>query len=94
LKKRCWCSGIFDPLESGGFKAELAVDGDPNTRWAGHPPERAWIALDLGSTLHIEKVKVRFERAFAKEYDIFIAADNQIAEPQDSEIEWKHLLSQ
>jgi hypothetical protein len=43
-----------------------AVDGNPDTRFAGHPPGIAYIALDLGYPCNINEIRVRFERAFAK----------------------------
>lgn len=35
-------------METGEFGPEKVVDGNPNTRWCGHPPEEAWIAFDFG----------------------------------------------
>jgi hypothetical protein len=69
-KVLAWSSGLFDPINSGLVGPENAVDGNPNTRWAGHPPNTAWIALDLGAVREISKVRVRFERAYADEYAV------------------------
>ena len=57
-----WCSGVFDPMESGKFGPEKIVDGDDQTRWCGHPPEIAWIALDLGASKELHSIRIRYER--------------------------------
>jgi hypothetical protein len=75
LKCKAWASGVFDPTETGRFGPENAVDGDPNTQFCGHPPEKAWIALDLGDQKEIHIIRIRFERAAAKEYKIEVSSE-------------------
>jgi uncharacterized delta-60 repeat protein len=56
----------------------FAVDGLPNTRWASHPETGnvAWLSVDLGSTHDIERVRIRWELAFASSYQIEVSDDN------------------
>ncbi|MFF1820790.1 glycosyl hydrolase family 8 [Kribbella sp. NPDC058245] len=63
-------------VESSGFAAGLAVDGNAGTRWAsveGHDPE--WIRVDLGATATISRVKLNWEAAYGKSYKIQTSAD-------------------
>ncbi|MFC0626822.1 glycosyl hydrolase family 8 [Kribbella deserti] len=58
-------------IEDSGFEAGRAVDGNTATRWAsleGHDPE--WIAIDLGATAAINRVKLTWEAAYGKSYKI------------------------
>ena len=84
LKAKVWCSGVFDPMGNGEFEPENCVDGNPETRWCGHPPESAWIVVDWGELKDIVKVRIRFERAFAQDYRVEFAED-----VQDFEKHWK-----
>ncbi|MGW6934996.1 discoidin domain-containing protein [Lentzea sp. NPDC054927] len=63
-------------VEAETFGSANAVDGDPTTRWAsleGVDPQ--WIAVDLGSTATISKVKLNWEVAYASEYKIQTSSD-------------------
>ncbi|GAA1560648.1 glycosyl hydrolase family 8 [Kribbella lupini] len=63
-------------IEGSGFEAAKAVDGNASTRWAsieGHDPE--WIQVDLGSAQAISRVKLTWEAAYAKSYQVRISTD-------------------
>ncbi|WP_020385054.1 glycosyl hydrolase family 8 [Kribbella catacumbae] len=63
-------------IEAAGFEAGKAVDGNASTRWAsveGHDPE--WIQVDLGSAQPISRVKLTWEAAYAKSYQVRISTD-------------------
>ncbi|WP_245656104.1 discoidin domain-containing protein [Microtetraspora fusca] len=64
-------------VESSSYAASYAVDGDTtSTRWAsaeGHDPE--WIAVDLGRTYSISRVKLSWEAAYAAAYQVQTSAD-------------------
>jgi hypothetical protein len=63
-------------IEAAGFEAGKAVDGNASTRWAsveGHDPE--WIQVDLGSAQAISRVKLTWEAAYAKSYQVRISTD-------------------
>lgn len=63
-------------IEAAGFEAGKAVDGNSSTRWAsveGHDPE--WIQVDLGSAQAISRVRLTWEAAYAKSYQVRISTD-------------------
>jgi len=45
-----------------------AVDGDPNTRWTSVYADEQWLSVDLGETRALAVVKIRWERAHARNY--------------------------
>lgn len=57
-------------METGQCGPDKSVDGDPNSRFCGHPPDQAVLGFDLGASRRISKMRIRFERAFAREYEI------------------------
>jgi len=57
--------------------AAYAVDGDPSTRWAsefGRRPQ--WLEVDLGASVPIGKVRLVWEGAYAKDYEIQLSDDH------------------
>jgi hypothetical protein len=63
-----------------GFEPFRATDGDPNTRWAvssaGRADDASWLRVDLGSSQTFERVKLRFEDAFASAYKVQVSDDD------------------
>jgi hypothetical protein len=62
--------------ESSSFGAAKAVDGDTGTRWAsveGSDPQ--WIRVDLGAASTITHVKLSWEAAYAKAYQVETSND-------------------
>ncbi|MFD5827623.1 glycosyl hydrolase family 8 [Lentzea sp. NPDC060358] len=63
-------------VEGSGFEAGKAVDGSTSTRWAsaeGRDPE--WIRVDLGSAHRISRVRLTWETAYARAYQVQTSAD-------------------
>ena len=68
------------------LEAELAFDGNPNTRWssewqeglADEDPDDEWIYVDLGSAYSIERIMLAWEVAYGSSYDIDVSYDAQI----------------
>jgi len=60
------------------FRAASVTDGKPNTRWSGAKDGQGncWITVDLGCTVDINLVKVRFEAAYASVYRIDLQTEN------------------
>jgi hypothetical protein len=55
---------------------EDMVDGDLNTRWSSAwQVDPQWVTIDLGKTQQIGHVRLVWERAFAKSYDIKVSND-------------------
>ncbi|SDX95716.1 Calcineurin-like phosphoesterase [Amycolatopsis xylanica] len=62
--------------ESDGFGGDYAVDSDLTTRWASaEAGGTEWIAVDLGGPAIVSRVKLTWESAYAKGYQIQASAD-------------------
>jgi hypothetical protein len=57
------------------FAAEHAVDGSDQTRWSSAFRDAQWIAVDLGAPSEIRKIRLSWEKAFAKDYEIQVSDD-------------------
>jgi hypothetical protein len=70
--------GKIDMTRRGGlaeFAAEHAVDGSDQTRWSSDFREGQSIAVDLGAPSEIRKLRLNWEKAFAKDYEIQVSDD-------------------
>jgi F5/8 type C domain-containing protein len=56
--------------ENAGTPASAAVDGSTTTRWSSAFSDPQWIYVDLGSTQSICHVKLNWEAAYGKSYQI------------------------
>ncbi|MGW6935483.1 discoidin domain-containing protein [Lentzea sp. NPDC054927] len=65
----------FDP----GYEPAKATDGDTSTRWAVARAERgrtdSWLAVDLGASVAVSRVRLRWETAAAGAYRVETSAD-------------------
>jgi photosystem II stability/assembly factor-like uncharacterized protein len=61
--------------ESNLLTANMAVDGNYNTRWSSSFSDPQWIYVDLGKTYAINRVKITWEAAYAKDYLIQFSND-------------------
>jgi beta-glucosidase len=57
-------------IENAGTPGSGAVDGNATTRWASAASDPQWIYVDLGSTQTISRVKITWEAAYGKDYQI------------------------
>jgi hypothetical protein len=62
-------------VERTGLEARNAVDGGATTRWGSAFSDPQWISVDLGSIQAIGRVKLTWEVAYAKGYQIQTSAD-------------------
>ncbi|ABC29838.1 conserved hypothetical protein [Hahella chejuensis KCTC 2396] len=62
-------------IESSDLSGYMAVDGDANTRWGSAYGGTAWIYVDLGEKRSISRVKLLWEAAYAKAYDLQVSND-------------------
>jgi hypothetical protein len=62
-------------IECSPFSAANAVDGDSGTRWSSQFSDPQWIYVDLGSTFAISEVKLNWENAAGKDYQIQVSSD-------------------
>jgi len=56
--------------ETAAFTPNLAVDGNTGTRWSSPFSDPQWIRIDLGTTMTINRVVLRWETAFGRAYQI------------------------
>jgi CxxC motif-containing protein (DUF1111 family) len=62
--------------ENAGTGPGLAVDGNAGTRWASAFSDPQWIAVDLGSTATVTRVRLSGEAAYGSAYQIQTSNDN------------------
>ena len=53
----------------------LAVDGDATTRWSSEYSDPQWISVDLGAPYELGRVRLNWEGAAARAYEIQISPD-------------------
>lgn len=64
-------------IEDGTLTGPNAVDGNGTTRWAsaeGIDPQ--WITVDLGNTYAINRIKINWEAAYGKNFQVQVSTDN------------------
>lgn len=69
-------TGAASSLEDATLPADLAFDGNTTTRWAsleGIDPQSIYV--DLGATYSVNRVKLTWETAYAKTYQIQVSDD-------------------
>ncbi|MCR5736491.1 MAG: discoidin domain-containing protein [Eubacterium sp.] len=56
--------------ENGDLSAGKTIDGDMSTRWSSQWTDDEWIVVDLGEEIPIGMVKLYWETAMGKDYDL------------------------
>ncbi|GAA4249208.1 galactose-binding domain-containing protein [Dactylosporangium darangshiense] len=59
-----------------GRPGSLAVDGSSSTRWSSAYSDPQWIAVDLGATYSLSRVRLNWEAAYGRAYQIQTSPDN------------------
>ena len=62
-------------VENAGFPGSNAVDGNTGTRWSSAFSDPQWIYVDLQGTYNITEVKLNWEPAYAKSYQIQVSSN-------------------
>ena len=63
-------------IESGGlYPGSYAVDGNTSTRWSSSFSDPQWIYVDLGATYNITEVKLTWEAAYARSFQIQVSSN-------------------
>src|SRR5262249_15376870 len=65
---------VASSLENSTFSAGNAVDGNSATLWSSPLHDALPIYVDLGATYHITEVKLTWETAAGKDYQIQVSA--------------------
>lgn len=72
---------IYASSVQGNSDATLAVDGDEATRWESAWPnelsEEEWLYVDLGKVTEITSIRLSWEGAYAKSYEIQFSDDEE-----------------
>ncbi|HEY0637099.1 MAG TPA: ThuA domain-containing protein [Pseudonocardiaceae bacterium] len=56
--------------ESAGMSAAQAVDGSATTRWSSQFSDPQWIQVDLGASYAVNRVRLNWEAAFGRDYQV------------------------
>ncbi|MER7890097.1 ThuA domain-containing protein [Micromonospora sp. NPDC094482] len=73
---------IASSVEAGsGHVAGNAVDGNPATRWGSAYADPQWLSIDLGATYAINRVRLAWETAHARAYQVQVSSDNATWSP-------------
>ncbi len=62
-------------VEAAGYEASRVVDGNTSTRWSSAFPDPQWIRVDLGATRAISHVRLSWEAAYGKAYQVQTSND-------------------
>ncbi|EFM12238.1 Glucan endo-1,3-beta-D-glucosidase [Paenibacillus curdlanolyticus YK9] len=65
----------FASSAEGAMAAAGAVDGNSGTRWSSLFADPQWIYVDLGSVTTVNRVKLNWEAAYGKAYQIQLSND-------------------
>lgn len=61
--------------EAGAFPASAATDGNTNTRWSSAFGDPQWVQVDLGRSVSLNRVALKWETAYGKAYQIQVSDD-------------------
>ncbi|MGM9648199.1 MAG: discoidin domain-containing protein [Eubacteriales bacterium] len=64
-------------VETGGREAAAAIDGDLGTRWSSEYKDSQSLTLDLGALQTVGAVRIYWETAAGKDYDILLSEDGE-----------------
>jgi CxxC motif-containing protein (DUF1111 family) len=62
-------------LENPATGAAQAIDGNPATRWSSAADDRAWLQFDLGAVREVGYMKLAWENAYGRMYEIQSSID-------------------
>jgi hypothetical protein len=62
-------------IETAAFPPGNAADGNMGTRWASQYTNTEWIYVDLGATYNVNRVKINWEAAYGRNYQIQISSN-------------------
>jgi alpha-L-fucosidase 2 len=77
LSQGCAVTASSTRTQDGNVVPANVADGDLTTRWTSDYADNQWIMIDLGGSHQITDVKLYWEAAAGKDYDIAVSADGQ-----------------
>ncbi|MFB6725354.1 family 20 glycosylhydrolase [Kribbella sp. NPDC056345] len=66
---------VVSSLETPDLVGPYAVDSDPTSRWASGLTDNQWIQVDLGSVRSVTGVRLNWDPAYGKAYEIQLSND-------------------
>src|SRR5690606_2775052 len=63
--------------ENASLMASMAFDGSTNSRWSSSFADNQWLAVDLGSTHQINRVKLSWQNSYGREYLLQTSNDGE-----------------
>ncbi|WP_377156303.1 di-heme oxidoredictase family protein [Roseateles sp. UC29_93] len=70
-------AAISSTPENDGLSAKNTIDGNLASRWASKPEDGAWIQYDFGTAQALGYMKLVWENAYGKAYEIQISDDGK-----------------
>jgi CxxC motif-containing protein (DUF1111 family) len=64
-------------VENQGTSASQVLDGQTNTRWASAFEDNAWIQFDFGARTQVGYMKLVWENAYGKQYNLMVSDDGE-----------------
>jgi hypothetical protein len=61
--------------ENAGAPAQSAIDGNTSTRWSSQFSDPQWLRIDLGARKKVSRVRLEWETAAAKDYQVQVSDD-------------------
>lgn len=74
--ENCYSLSGTATATSGNNTANSAVDGNPGTRWIAESTDESSLDINLGILSEIEEIKISWDTASAKDYDVLGSEDN------------------
>jgi len=68
-------AALASSTENAGTPASAAIDGNTGTRWSSAFSDPQWLRLDLGVKKKVTHVKINWETAGARDYQIQVSDD-------------------
>ena len=69
---------VYSSSDNGGSTSDKLVDDDYTTRWESEwGKDNQWIYVDLGASAQITGVNIKWENAYATEYEIEVSDDEE-----------------
>ncbi|WP_158812985.1 family 20 glycosylhydrolase [Streptomyces rimosus] len=62
-------------VETSAFPPSHVVDGRGSTRWSSQYSDNQWVRVDLGGERRISSVRLNWEVAYGKDYDIQVSSN-------------------
>jgi hypothetical protein len=63
-------------IQGAGFEGSKAVDANGTTRWASATANNQNFIVDLGATYTINRIRIAWEAAYARDYQVQVSSDN------------------